>query len=35
MNLGSGGQITTAIFLGTGQTLDFDSDVMYSGCRPE
>jgi hypothetical protein len=35
MNLSQAGQITTAIFLEPGQTLNFDSDVMYSGCRPE
>jgi hypothetical protein len=35
MNLGAAGQITTAIFLQSNQTLDFDSDVMYSGCRPD
>jgi hypothetical protein len=35
MNLGSGGQITTAIFLQANQRLEFDSEIMYSGCRPE
>ena len=35
MNLGAAGQITTAIFLQSNQTLDFDSDIMYSGCRPD
>jgi len=35
MNLGAGGQITTAIFLQANQRLDFDSEIMYSGCRPE
>ncbi len=35
MNLGMAGQITTAIFLQTNQRLDFDSEIMYSGCRPE
>jgi len=35
MNLGQAGQITTAIFLQPGQRLDFDSEIMYSGCRPE
>jgi hypothetical protein len=34
MNLSQAGQITTAIFLESGQALNFDSDVMYSGCRP-
>jgi hypothetical protein len=34
MNLGSAGHITTAIFLQSGQRLDFDSEIMYSGCRP-
>jgi len=33
MNLSQAGQITTAIFVEPGQTLSFDSDVMYSGCR--
>jgi hypothetical protein len=35
MDLGQAGQITTAIFLRPGQSLDFSTDVMYSGCRPE
>jgi len=35
MNLGAAGQITTAIYLQSNQTLDFDSDIMYSGCRPD
>jgi hypothetical protein len=35
MNLGSAGQITTAIFLQANQHLNFDSEVMYSGCRPD
>lgn len=35
MNLGAGGQITTAIYLQSNQRLEFDSEVMYSGCRPE
>ncbi len=35
MNLGSAGQITTAIFLQSGQRLEFDSEIMYSGCRPD
>jgi hypothetical protein len=35
MNLGSGGQITTAIYLQANQKMDFGSDVMFSGCRPE
>jgi hypothetical protein len=35
MNLGTAGQITTAIYLQTNQRLEFGSDVMYSGCRPE
>ncbi|HEY2384021.1 MAG TPA: hypothetical protein VGK48_22835 [Terriglobia bacterium] len=35
MNLSQAGQITTSIFLASGQSLGFDSDVMYSGCRPE
>ena len=35
MNLGSAGQITTAIFLQSNQRLDFDSEIMYSGCKPD
>lgn len=35
INLGTGGQITTAIYLQSNQRLEFDSEVMYSGCRPE
>ncbi len=35
MNMTQAGQITTAIFLRAGQILDFSSDVMYSGCRPD
>jgi hypothetical protein len=35
MNLGAAGQITTAIYLQANQTLDFDSEIMYSGCRPD
>ncbi len=35
MNLGPAGQITTAIFLQANQRLEFDSEIMYSGCRPE
>jgi hypothetical protein len=35
MNLGPGGQITTAIFLQPGQRMEFDNEIMYSGCRPE
>lgn len=35
MNLAQAGQITTAIFLRAGQSLNFDTDVMYSGCRPD
>jgi hypothetical protein len=35
MNLGPAGQITTAIFLQANQKLEFDSEIMYSGCRPE
>ena len=26
--------LSTAIYLGSGQRLDFGSDVMYSGCQP-
>ena len=35
MNLGPAGQITTAIFLQSNQRLEFDSEIMYSGCRPD
>lgn len=35
LNLGPGGQITTAIFLQPNQRMEFDSEIMYSGCRPE
>jgi hypothetical protein len=32
--LNSSAQVTTAIFLQAGQTLSFDSPVLYSGCQP-
>jgi hypothetical protein len=35
MNLGTAGQITTANFLEANQRLEFDSEIMYSGCRPD
>lgn len=35
MNLGAAGQVTTAIFLQPDQRLEFDSEIMYSGCRPD
>jgi hypothetical protein len=35
LNLGQAGQISTAIYLRAGQGLYFDSDVLYSGCRPD
>jgi hypothetical protein len=35
MNLGPAGQITTAIFLQANQRMEFDSEIMYSGCRPD
>ena len=35
LTLGPAGQLTTAIFLASGQRLEFDSDIMYSGCQPE
>jgi hypothetical protein len=35
INLAGAGQITTAIFLQPNQRLEFDSEIMYSGCRPE
>jgi hypothetical protein len=34
VNLDSAGQITSAIFLESGQTLEFNASVVYSGCRP-
>jgi len=35
MSLGGAGQITTAIYLQASQRLEFDHEIMYSGCRPE
>jgi len=35
MNLGMAGQITTAIYLQSNQRIEFDSEIMYSGCRPD
>src|ERR1051326_8069515 len=35
MNLGAAGQVKTAIFLQPNQRLEFDSEIMYSGCRPD
>ena len=35
MNMNQAGQLTTAIYLRAGQSLDFNSDVMFSGCRPD
>ena len=35
MNLESAGQIRTAIFLQANQRLEFNSEIMYSGCRPD
>jgi hypothetical protein len=35
MDMGPAGQITTAIFLQTNQRMEFDAEIMYSGCRPE
>ena len=35
MNLGQAGQITTAVFLQSNQKLEFDSEIMYSGCKPD
>jgi hypothetical protein len=35
MNLGQAGHITSAIFLQANQRLEFSTNVMYSGCRPE
>ena len=35
MNLGAAGQMTTAIFLQANQRLEFDSEIMYSGCKPD
>jgi hypothetical protein len=34
-DLSPGTQITTAIYLASGQTMEFDSSVLYSGCVPE
>ena len=28
-------QISSAIYLGSGQRLEFDKDVIYSGCQPQ
>ena len=35
LTLEPAGQLTTAIFLASGQRLEFGSDIMYSGCQPE
>jgi hypothetical protein len=35
MNLGRAGQITTAIYLQSNQTIEFDAEIMYSGCTPD
>jgi hypothetical protein len=35
LNLGSAGRITTALFLQPNQRMEFDSEIMYSGCRPD
>jgi hypothetical protein len=35
INLGTGERITTAMYLEPNQRLEFDSEIMYSGCRPE
>jgi hypothetical protein len=35
MNFGTASEIATAIFLESNQRLEFDSAVMYSGCRPD
>jgi hypothetical protein len=34
MNLGSSTPLSSAIYLEAGQRLEFDTGVMYSGCRP-
>jgi len=35
VTLGNASQLSTAIYLRTGQRLEFGADVMYSGCVPE
>jgi hypothetical protein len=36
VNLGATSpRIATALYLGAGQSLEFESDVLYSGCEPE
>lgn len=32
---GPGAQIASALYLTPGQTLEFDSEILYSGCQPE
>jgi len=34
LDLAANTQLGTAIYLGSGQRLDFDADVLYSGCQP-
>jgi hypothetical protein len=35
ITLASGAQLATAIYLRGGQRLDFDADILYSGCQPQ
>ena len=35
LTLGPAGPLTTAIFLASGQRLEFEADTLYSGCQPE
>jgi hypothetical protein len=35
LDLGGSSHLATAIFLQAGQRLEFDSSVLYSGCRPD
>ena len=32
---GAGAQIATALYLASGQRLEFESEILYSGCQPE
>jgi hypothetical protein len=32
---GAGAQIATALYLASGQKLEFNSEILYSGCQPE
>ena len=35
VNLSQSAQLTTAIYLEAGQTLEFESAILYSGCVPD